>query len=32
MVRIRENNILKKNRDGKKGLGLSLVYPVRGGD
>ena len=27
MVRIRENNILKKNREGKKGLGLSLVYP-----
>ena len=27
MVRIRENNILVKNREGKKGLGLSLVYP-----
>ena len=27
MVRIRENNIFAKNREGKKGLGLSLVYP-----
>ena len=27
MVRIRENNILAKNREGKKGLGLSLVFP-----
>lgn len=27
MVKVRRNNILEKNRQGKKGLGLSLVYP-----
>ncbi len=27
MVRLRTNNILARNRQGKKGLGLSLVYP-----
>ena len=27
MVRVRKNNILEKNRQGQKGLGLSLVYP-----
>ena len=27
MVRFRANNILEKNRQGKKGLGLGLVFP-----
>ena len=27
MARIRKNNIFEKNRQGKKGLGLSLVFP-----
>ena len=27
MVRIRENNILARNRDGKRGLGCGLVFP-----
>ena len=27
MVRLRTNNILARNREGKKGIGLGLVFP-----